>query len=128
MERSVAIKKLTKLLGKKLGYRVDPKAPKQDERDAARAELDATREAFERLKNTLEARHMELLAADTEYQRLKAEVKAERERRKKLSGVMRWYKITVGHSVAGMFFHVQAEGDTWEEVIAKLTAKAKAAA
>ena len=39
MERKVAINKLTKLLGKKLGYRIDDRAPSPEERTAARAAL-----------------------------------------------------------------------------------------
>ena len=38
MERSVAIKKLGKLLGKKLGYRINTKAPTQEEKAAAAAD------------------------------------------------------------------------------------------
>ena len=38
MERSVAIKKLGKLIGKGLGYRVNAKAPTKEERETAKAE------------------------------------------------------------------------------------------
>ena len=42
-----------------------------------------------------------------------------------LEGKLHSYKITVGKTVAGLFFSVQAEGDSWEEVIAKVQNKAK---
>lgn len=119
MERTVAIKKLGQLLGKKLGYRVDTKAPTKEERDAARAELVETLAEYNRLKDGREARYKAILAADQEYQALKAACEKMREHREKLSGISRRYKITVGTS-EGMFFMVRAEGDTWEEIIGKL--------
>jgi len=127
MERAVAIKKLAKLLGKNLGYRVDPKAPTQDQRDAAQEELKATLAAYESLKQQKEARFQAILAADPEYQRLKAECQAEGERRKRLASTTMHYRFTVGTS-NGMFFLVKAQGDSWEQVIDKLTTEQKAAA
>ena len=122
MERSVAIKKLGQLLGKKLGYRVNAKAPTKEEREAAQAELTRSIPLRNKLKEQRDARHEQILAGDAEYQRLKAEYKAERDRLEELFGVTRHYKITVGTS-EGMFFLHKAEGDSWEEVIAKLTAE-----
>lgn len=127
MERSVAIKKLSRLLGKKLGYRVDIKAPSKEGREAARAELEATKAEFEKLKERREARYQAILAADQEYQSLKAACTAERERRQELQSLSSHYRITVGTSES-IFFHVHAQGDSWEEVIDKLTAKEKQAA
>lgn len=119
MERSVAIKKLRKLLGKNLGYRVDPKAPTPEEREAARKELEATKTEYEKLKEQREARYQAILAADAEYQSLKTALAAARERREKLASLMGHYKITVG-TTSKMFFHVAADGDSWEEVIRKV--------
>lgn len=127
MERSVAVKKLGKLLGKKLGYRVNDKAPKQDERDAARAALTPAIEKRNALRDAREARMKAVLSADAEYQRLKAETAAATEVVDKLSSITRHFKFTVG-ICESMFFHVKAEGDTWEEVIAKLTTEKKEAA
>jgi hypothetical protein len=53
MDRATAIKKLGKLLGKNLGYRVDPTAPLQHERDEARAEF---KEAI-KVRDALEEHH-----------------------------------------------------------------------
>ncbi len=119
MERSVAVKKLTRLLGSRLGYRVDPTAPGQDEREAARAALPAAIAERNGVKEKRDARYTAILKADAEYQALKAEYTAASQRVDKLSSVTRHFKFTVGTS-NGMFFHIRAEGDTWEEVIGKL--------
>lgn len=122
MERTVALKKLGNILGKKLGYRVDPRAPTKDEREAASAELKAAFKKRNELRAQREARYAAILAADTEYQTLKA---AQAEAQKvvdKLGAITRHHKITVGVSES-MFFLVKAEGDSWEEVIAKLQTK-----
>jgi membrane-associated HD superfamily phosphohydrolase len=123
MERAVAIKVLGKLLGKKLGYRVDDKAPTKEERAEARAALTQAIEERNKMNEQRDARYKAILAADEEYQRLFAEAKAARKRTDELSSITRHYKITVGTS-EGMFFMVRAEGDTWEEIIAKLTLEA----
>jgi len=122
MERAVAIKKLGKILGKSLGYRVDPKAPDQDDRDEARAKLREESPKREALKKAMEARRAEVLNADAEYQRLKAEHAEAAKLCDRLSSIQYHYRFTVGTS-NGMFFSVKAQGDNWEEIIAKLTEK-----
>lgn len=122
MERSVALKTLGRLLGKKLGYRIDPKAPTQEERETAKAALSPAIEERKRLKEQRDARYEAILAADTEYQNLLSSYRAASENVDVLLNVMRRRKITVGTS-EGMFFLVKAEGDSWEEVIDKLTVK-----
>lgn len=126
MERAVALKRLERLLGKKLGWRINPKAPTQEEREAAKAELPLAIEDRNALKEQRHARYQEILAADSEYQRLYGAHKAASERVDKLSSITRHHKITVGTS-NGLFFVVKAEGDSWEEIIDKLTAKKVAA-
>lgn len=126
MERTVALKKLGQLLGKKLGYRIDAKAPTKEERVEARAALTQAIDERNKLVEQRDARSRAILAADAEYQSLFSAAKAARERTDKLSSVTRRHKITVGTS-EGMFFMVKAEGDSWEEVIDKLTAKEKQA-
>lgn len=126
MERSVALKKLGKLLGSKLGYRVDPKAPRPDERDAAHAALTPAVAERDALREKRDARREAILAADMEYQQLKTAAKAAGEHVDRLSSTTRRKKITVGTS-EGMFFLVRAEGDTWEEIIEKLTPVKRAA-
>lgn len=122
MERAVAIKKLGKILGKSLGYRVDPKAPDQDDRDEARAKLREELPKREALDKAMKDRRAEVLLADTEYQRLKAEHAAAAEVCSKLSSTSMHYRFTVGVSNS-MFFTIKAQGDSWEEVISKLTVK-----
>ncbi len=122
MERAVAIKKLGKLLGKKLGYRINTKAPTQEEKAAAAAELPAAVDERRRLREQKEERYRTILAADTEYQRLFAEHRAASDRTDHLSSITRCHKITVGVSES-MFFLVKAEGDSWEEVIEKVSRK-----
>jgi hypothetical protein len=126
MERATAIKKLGKILGKHFGYRVDPKAPDQDEREEARARLREETPKREALKKALEDRKTEILNADAEYQRLRAEYIEAGKICAKLSSATYHYRITVGTS-GDMFFSVKAQGDSWEEVISKLTEKATAA-
>ncbi len=126
MERTVALKKLERLLGKKLGWRIDAKAPTLEEREAAKAALPLAIEERNKLKEQREVRYQAILAGDEEYQRLKAAHRAASERTDNLSGVTRHRKITVGVN-SGMFFLVRAEGDSWEEVIDKLTTEKVAA-
>ena len=119
MERIVAVKKLSKMLGKGFGYRINTKAPDQDEREAAKAALPEANAETKRLKEAKRARLEAVLAADAEYQTLKAAHKVAEDRAEKLFGISRHYKLTVGKS-NGMFFHILAEADSWEDVIAKL--------
>jgi hypothetical protein len=122
MERSVAIKTLGKLLGKSLGYRIDPKAATREEREAARAALTPAIEERKKLEEQKNARCRAVLAADAEYQSLCAAYELSRKETDRLGSITRHYKITVG-TTTSMFFHVRAEGDSWEEVIDKLTKK-----
>ena len=126
MERSVAIKKLGKLLGKSLGYRINDKAPTQEQREAARAELRPAIDERNSLKEKKDARYRALLAADAEYQSLRAAYRAASERVNRLGSSTRHYKITVGISNS-IFFEVKAEGDSWEEIIEKIEKKRIAA-
>jgi hypothetical protein len=123
MERAIAVKKLGKLLGKHLGYRINPKAPSQEEREAAKAQMALAVEERNKLKELRDARFRAILDADQEYQSLHAAHKAAYEHVHELSSIMLTHKITVGVSNS-MFFHVKAEGDSWEDVIAKLEKRA----
>ena len=122
MERAIAIKKLGKLLGKSLGYRVDPKAPNQEERDDAKAKLPNAIALREALGEQMEARRLAILRADAEYQQLKAAHEGAKKLCNELFSITCHYKITVGIS-GSLFFTVRAQGDTWEQVINKLTEK-----
>lgn len=118
MERIVAIKRLGKLLGKEMGYRVDPKAATAEEREEAKQRLPELTAERVRLDKAVNDRRAALLAGDQEYQSLLASYRAARKAAQETGGVTNSYKITVGNSVAGMFFSVMAQGDSWEEVIA----------
>lgn len=120
MRREDAIKKLGKLLGKNLGYRVDPTAPDADERAEARDNLKLQRPIREDLAKRVEERRNAVLQADAEYQQLKAELKQVRDNCDKLLSISSHYRFTVGVSNS-LFFTVHAQGDSWEEIIAKLT-------
>lgn len=122
MERAVAIKKLSKLLGKQLGYRVNSKAAPREEREAAKLELAQARQEQIALREQRDARYKAILAADAEYQALVEAHRIARKRQDDLMSIVHTPKITVGTS-HDMFFHVKAEGDSWEEVIAKLEGK-----
>lgn len=122
MERAVAIKKLGKILGKSLGYRVDTTAPTQDERGEAQAKLPAATVVMKSLNEQMDGRRSAILKADPEYQRLKVEYEAARKHRDKLLSITNHYKITVGVSNS-LFFIIKAQGDSWEDVIGKLTEK-----
>lgn len=120
MERAVAIKKLTKILGKSLGYRVDATAPDHDDRAEARVKLhDATLKRLA-LEEQMKSRKLAILQADAEYQRLKAAHAESKKHCDALYAITLRYRFTVG-VMSSMFFHVKAQGDSWEKVIKKLT-------
>lgn len=119
MERATALHKLKTLLGKNLGYRVDPKAPNAEERATARAELAAAVKDRNWLENEMNERRRAILAADQAYQDLRAAYMDAKKRTDKLASMSHWFKFTVGVSNS-IFFHVKAQGDSWEEVIANL--------
>jgi multidrug efflux pump subunit AcrA (membrane-fusion protein) len=127
MERAVAVKKLAKILGKTLGYRVDVKAPDAEQRAAAQAQLAEAQALRDKAKQQRDERYKAILAADQEYQDLVALHKGAQKVAEQLSyKAHHHYKFTVGTS-NGMFFHVRAQGDSWEEVIDKLTTERAAA-
>ena len=119
MKRDIALKKLQKLLGKNMGYRVDPDAPDADGRAEAKVERARVAADAAELKLKLDRRREELLSADPEYVRWRELHKAARDRADRLTGMQHHYRFTVGIS-GEHFFTVRAQGDSWEEVIAKL--------
>lgn len=122
MERVIAIKKLGKMLGKSFGYRIDPRAPTPEDRAEATAEAKTLSAEYKMADEAVEARLNAILTADAEYQRLKAERKRLRDAKDKAWSKSRHFKITVG-TTSSMFFHVRAEGDSWEDVIDKVDAE-----
>jgi|SRR6516165_6395691 hypothetical protein len=119
MERTTAIKKLTKILGTKFGYRVNNRAATADERETAKLALSSAVAERNSLGERLDERRRKILAADPEFQQLHIDHKAAKKEVERLQGIMFSRKITVGAD-NGIFFIVKAEGDSWEEVIEKL--------
>src|SRR5215510_10023717 len=103
MERSVAIKKLGKLIGKDLGYRVDPEAPDAAGRAEAQGQFKGLFAEKQAAEKAMTDRKMELLRGDTQYQELKAAYQAARLAADKMSSRAHRYKFTVG-KVSTLFF------------------------
>ena len=121
MRREDALKKLSRLLGKNFRYRVDPTAPDADERAEAKARLPELNARLDELGLQRNERRKALLDADAEYQRLKAEYDAASKARSDAVSCTMHYRFTVG-TLGELFFHVKAQGDSWEEVISKVKA------
>ena len=68
----------------------------------------------------MRARREAVLAADREYQALVVAHRDARATRHKASALVSRFRITVG-TTSDLFFHVKAQGDSWEDVIAYLT-------
>jgi hypothetical protein len=119
MERTTALKKLKKLLGNKVGYRINTAALSPEEREVLKAQLPQAIKERDELKEKREAR-LKVILADPEYQSLKAAASEASERVNKLSHRTHLRKIEVGVS-NDMFFLHKANGDSWEEVINKLS-------
>lgn len=125
MTRQQAVKRLGKVFGKKAAYRVTDGAPNAADREKAQA---ATRE-LNALRSELEARQTSLrlkLLDVPEYRELTEHIADVKKQQSALTGIMLSYKFTAGYLGMG-FFHVEAQGDTWEEVFDKLTKKGHAA-
>lgn len=120
MERSIAVKKLRAMLGKEFGYRINPKAPSREEREAAKEALPAARDLCTTLNEKKRARLEAVLAADAEYQTLKEQYTVALRDKDRIAGRSYGHKISVGKTVGNLFFMVKAEGDSWEEIFAKL--------
>jgi hypothetical protein len=125
MERNVALKKLRKILGDGFGYRLDPKALTAEDRDQAREDAKTLTALYKAADEAETARRQAVLSADAEYQRLRAETKRLRQAKDEAWSTSQQFRVTVGKS-SGIFFMVKAQGDSWEDVIEKLTAKADA--
>jgi len=118
MERAVAIARLRKMFGKEFGYQFNPKAPTAEEREAAKQQRPALVAAKDAASKAMDARRVAVLAADAEYQRLTEEYKAARKAVDE-TNIIHSYKITVG-TVNNLFFHVKAQGDSWEDIFKNL--------
>jgi hypothetical protein len=118
MNQQQALTKLKKVLGPKMGYQVNPKALKAEERAAASEQIRAVNQKKREVEAAMTARREELLG-DPAYQALKAELDALQKKGGALMGKAYTKPITVG-VMGGVCFHVRADGDTWSEVVAKV--------
>jgi len=118
MNKSQAITKLRKLIGPKLGYRVNPKAADAAGRAEAHklAQELAAKQAI--TKAAMMKRRDELLS-DPEYQALRAEYDRGGKEHGRALSLAVGQRISVGR-LNDMFFHVMADGDNWDEVITKI--------
>lgn len=118
------MKRLSKMFGSKFRYRVDPSAPSADERERTRTDLPAllkTREAAERAMRE----RQRVLLLDPEFVQLEAEWKAARKAHAEAASALHHFKFTAGtlDGAGGLeFFRVHAQGDSWEDIFAKLKA------
>jgi len=122
MNEKTAIKSARKLLGPKMAFREDPRAPSAERRAEALQNLPAMRQALEAADAACNRRREELLA-DPLYRELtekRAQARAlhDAERR-----VAFRYRLTVG-TATGWSFAVKAQGDTWADVIEELEREA----
>ena len=122
MNQAQALAKLRKVIGPKLGYRIDPKAPSAEQREEARTKLRDARERRDAVEAAMKARREELLR-DPTYQELRKQYQSLDEECSLHSSRSYKKRITVGVA-GGMFFSVRAEGDNWDEVVAKATGAA----
>lgn len=121
MNRKQALAKLRPILGSKMGYREDYKAAIGEEREQLLAANIARQQRKQAAKAALDARRVAVLAADPEYRALSDEYAAlSAECEAAPSAYAR--RITVG-VMSSLFFSVRAEGDTWAEVVEKVTSK-----
>ena len=127
MERQQAIKIVKRLLSgkrgtfadpEKFGYQVDDKAAGPEEREQAKEALHDAIEAKKKAQDAVEARRQALLS-DPDYRALVDDYGERRKAVDRLHSVIHRRKITVGYSNS-LFFHVEAQGDSWEEIIATL--------
>jgi hypothetical protein len=127
LERTQAIKTLGKLLGKSLGYQVDREAPSADQREEAQAELARARHTMSYWAEEKRQACKRALAADPDYQECLKNCTEASGSVSALQSVAFRYKFTVGTS-SGLFFRVEARGDSWEDCIKKVEAKQRARA
>jgi seryl-tRNA synthetase len=126
MTRDQAFKKIRKLLGPKAAADVRGDISSPEKRERASESLKFLRTRREELDAKITARQKELLDVP-DFQALLEERRKLRKEVDSFQGEALHYKFMAGRisGVGGIsFFHVEAQGDTWEEVIAKLEAKA----
>jgi hypothetical protein len=121
LTREQAIRKLKAIIGPRAMWRVSEGISSPEKRQRYHARTSTAEADRKAASAAMSARAAEVCAADAEYQRLKAsydearKAASETRYRDDESG----YKFTVGKDAVYAFV-VEAQGDTWEEVISKL--------
>jgi len=122
MTRAQALAKLKKILGDTAALKVNTQALDAAGRAQARAELGPVLARCAEIKDAEDARVVELLKNDAEFQRLKTERIGLDAVRDSLQGKALMQRYTAGR-MNSLFFMVEAEGDTLDEMIATLAKK-----
>ena len=121
MNQKQAIAKLTKIIGPKIGWRINSKALDEAGR-AEQLEAGKAMRATERtLKDALDARRAELLK-DPVYVDLRNRWNVAKDAADKALSRSHSKPIEVGRT-GELFFTVLASGDSWEDVVEKLSAE-----
>lgn len=120
MNQNEAIKKLQKKLGRDLAWRVNRDAPNAEDRAEYREQSRLLSAQVAATKDAMEKRRAELLK-DPEYAALRDKYQATKDEQSRAFSMSRSFRISVGTITKSLgFFHVQAEGDTWAEVVEKI--------
>lgn len=125
MNRQQITSKLRKVFGKNACWKINDKAKDADERAALNASLPAVKAERDEAKRRMDAKRAELLS-DPEYLAMRAAYQRADEAVNAALYYSNRCRISAGtsSSVAGIgFFTVQVQGDTWDEVFAKLANK-----
>ena len=101
-----------------MGYRVSKTALDAEGREQARAEAALLRAQRDETEKALDFLRAQLLA-DPEYVALRTQLVQIKQQHDRAWGRSYHKRITVGID-GGMLFHVKAEGDNWQEVVAAL--------
>ena len=113
MTREQALKKAQKLWGKHARIEIGQRLSSPEDRaknTADRADINARIDALKETYNTW-------LQAQPEHQLFRATLKQLFAQRDRVPS--HYYKFRVGHTgMGGMFYHVEGQGDTWEEAFA----------
>lgn len=121
MTRDAAIRKLTKILGPKVYWRIADGISSPEKRRAYTLRCLNDQFVFAMADRDARDRCEQILKADSTYQALMAErriAKKQREDSRYHDGES-GYKFEVG-TRDGLFVTTKAEGDTWEEIFTKL--------
>ena len=125
MNQTQAMAALAKLYGKQAAWRRNEKALIGEEREAELAKVPELKAAAETAKAARDARRAELLK-DPEYLRLSAAAQAAEAAANKARSCYHVRRVSVGkiNGAAGLsFFHIEGQGDNWQEAIDDARAK-----